>query len=93
MSSWEKVVPDAELKDDCAYFLADQWTNGHGTISFNYYSQYLSGKMGWSVKPGIAVKVGGAEMRKILERDRPRIPGLCALEIPKDAHKRWRARK
>ena len=89
MSDWPKQVPVEQTSEDKLYFIARTFSQGRG---FDYWSLYLSGKEGWSVKPGIAMRFyGGAALVKTFAKN-PQA-NLVAIEVPADADKRWRARK
>lgn len=86
--SWIKVVPVSEIVPDGTYFLAMTPQGNGGTW---FWSRYLNGKEQWSSKPGIGIRfVGGpALIAKITEHGGK----ICAVEVPADADKRWKARK
>ena len=88
MSNWIKPVPLNEVQDGTLYFigLPPQWK--YGTWAF--WSEWLNGKRAWSEKPGIALQYeGGDGLRKLLKER----GDVMAVEVPKDADKRWRKRR
>lgn len=89
MPSWIKPVTATDVQDGKLYFvgLKPQWKYG----GWQFWSEGLDGKQRWSVKPGIAMQcVGSDKLRHLLTEKRG--SGVIAIEVPKDADKRWRAR-
>lgn len=87
---WIKPVAVADVQNGKLYFvgLKPKWKYG----VWQFWSEYLNGKTGWSIKPGIAMQCkGGDKLRKLLTEKAS--DGVIAIEVPKDADKRWRARK
>ncbi len=86
--SWIKEVPVSEIDPAKHYFIAMHPGGGSSTW---FWSEYLSGKQQWSSKPGIAIRFhGGPGLVAEIEKKGGKI---CAVEVPADADKRWRARK
>lgn len=88
-ASWIKKVPVAETTEEGTYFIAKQ----NGTSgSYFFWSTYLSGKEGWSVKPGLGNRYkGGASLARMFGKNSGM--NLVAIEVPPDADKRWKARR
>jgi len=84
--AWIKEVAIADVVESKAYFLSNKGPMGY----YSFYSEWMSGKRGWSSKPGIAVQFFGTDQFKA---ELSKHPDWVALEIPADADKRWRARK
>lgn len=88
MASWIKPVALSDVQDGKLYFVGmpPKWEFG----TWAFWSEGLNGKQSWTEKPGIALRFeGGDELRRVL-RDRP---DVISVEVPKDADKRWRARR
>ena len=86
--TWIKPVPLSEVRDGALYFigLPPKWK--YGTWAF--WSEWLNGKRAWSEKPSIALQYeGGDELRQLLTKH----ADVTAVEVPKDADKRWRKRQ
>ncbi len=87
---WEKEVPIDDIKDDGDYFIA-KFNDFSGHRNYMYLARGLNKKLCWSVKPGIAIRyVGGDGLKEHLAKNNG---AHVALEVPKDADKRWKARK
>ena len=87
MSNWIKAVTPDEVQDGKLYFIGmpPKWKYG----AWEFWSEWLNGKRAWSIKPGIALQYEGSdELRKLLTEKE-----LMAVEVPKDADTRWRARR
>lgn len=91
MQKWIKFVPRDQLIDGAEYFLGRHRNKGdpyHEDVDF--LGKGLNGKQQWTCKPGIAIRaICNEKFRKTLEEN----PDLVAVEIPKDAATRWKARK
>lgn len=88
VQKWIKPVESADVVDGKDYFVAARPRNSMQGYSFQ--SIGLNGKVCFSSKPGIAMWFkGGDALREQLEK----LPTLVALEIPADAHTRWKARQ
>lgn len=87
---WIIEVPAAKLDPRKEYFLANRHEHPPGRFNYAFYSRGLNGKTMWSSKPGIAMRFDGGEKLKAFLAEHT----FCtALEIPKDAATRWKARK
>lgn len=86
MSSWLPVAC-TDVQDGRLYFigLPPKWKYG----IWAFWSEWLNGKRTWSEKPGIALQYEGGNALRQLLKDRP---DVAAVEVPKDADKRWRKR-
>lgn len=88
--SWQKIIPNDELVDGMAYYLTIAYELNGIVVQWMYWSSPKSGKQGWSTKPGIAINIiCGDKLRECLSKN----PNWHAIEIPKDANKRWRRRE
>lgn len=84
MQSWIKIAPVDDIQPSLKYFIGKRCGE---TILF--YSRDIKGKMVWSCKPGIAVQAPGDEkLRHAIANDAE----LVAVQVPKNAATRWRAR-
>ena len=86
---WIKPVAAADVQDGKLYFvgLKPKWKYG----AWEFWSEGLNGKQRWSIKPGIAMKCVGSDKLRALLAEKA-ADGVMAIEVPKDAEKRWRAR-
>lgn len=88
MAGWIKAVPVGDVQDGTLYFVGRPPKWKYGTWAF--WSEWLNGKRAWSEKPGIALQYeGGDGLRKLLAER----PDCMAVEVPKDADRRWRKRR
>lgn len=87
---WKKGVAAADVQNGKVYFvgLKPKWKHG----AWEFWSEGLNGKQRWSIKPGIAMRCEGSDkLRKLLTEKAA--DGVMAVEVPKGADKRWRARR
>lgn len=88
MQSWVKLVEVADLDPDKLYFIAVRPRTQNNPLLFQSQADR---KANWTTKPGIAAKYSG---RALIEganfRERK---DLVAVEVPKDADTRWKARR
>lgn len=92
-SDWVVVVKPEDLDPTKEYFLMIIWVGGHGLRSWSVYSRLLNGEKSFTSKPGIGVRFSANGAKDTLQRNKHKIEGLVAVEVPADADKRWRARK
>lgn len=91
MSSWVKEVEASEVKDGQQYFVARRRLEyAPGMFSeWRFQGTDSKHRTVFIKKPGIAtIFTGGPKLREQLVR----MVTLIAVEVPADAHKRWRAR-
>lgn len=88
MMSWQKEVAVSDIAESGEYFIAN-FSDFNGHRSYNYISRGLNGKAIWSCKPGIAIRFPGKQAYDYITSH----PIHVALEIPKDADRRWKARQ
>lgn len=89
MAGWIKSVAAGDVENGKLYFigLKPKWKYG----GWQFWGEWLNGKQKWTVKPGIAVQcTGGDKLRELLTQKAAE--GVMAVEVPKDADRRWRAR-
>lgn len=88
MSNWIKPVATSDVENGTLYFVGMPPKWKYGTWAF--WSEWLNGRRAWSEKPGIALQYeGGDGLRKLLTER----ADCIAVEVPKDADKRWRRRR
>lgn len=88
MSHWAKIVEREALRADRSYFLAKRPV-GLMTVPCFFQGAGKNGKLCWTQKPGLAHHYSGdARLVEVLGRR----PDLCAVAVPADAGKRWKAR-
>ena len=88
MSSWVVAVEADEIVDGEVYFVGKRPVSR--LAEWLFYSELKNGNRQFSVKPGIALEYAGSdELRKFFREN----PDLCAVKVPADAKKRWRARR
>lgn len=85
---WAKIVKPKDIKKGKLYFLSMVQKPGSMTPQL-LWAEGKDGKRIWSEKPGIAIKCkGGSAFKAFMEKDEL----LVAIEVPKNADRRWRAR-
>jgi hypothetical protein len=91
MQGWIEFVPMEQLVDGETYFIGRHLNKGDAYHeSCMLIGRGLNGKLCWTHKPGIAIRsVCNAEFRELLNKH----PDWSVVRIPRDADKRWKARK
>lgn len=88
MSAWAQEVEAASIEEGREYFIALRKRSE--MASYQFWSKGLNGKLGWSGKPGIAVRaVGNDKLRETLTGR----PDCIAIPVPADADRRWTRRR
>lgn len=88
MPDWIKPAEAHEIIDGKVYFIAQRPLSRVGAWSF--YSESKNGKLSFTRKPGIAIQyIGSEDLRNAISGK----DGICCVEVPSNADKRWRARR
>lgn len=86
--AWIKEVEAENIEGDGVYFIALRRVTR--LAPYMFWSEYLSGKTGWSQKPGIACQYDGSVIKERMIKEKEK---CVAVLVPPDAAKRWKARK